>query len=234
LSWASFIVEGVHLTVNVLETKTVEIRDESPNNLIAAKDGVIEQVSVSGGVAAVRKGQPVLKGDMLVTGAIQYSEGTTNLVRCEGQVLAKTQKSLKCSTPFIITESNFSGRVDRRSVLTFFGLKLPLSLKPVTFEHSKEVSTNRAKRGGSYSPVSITTVSYKEIKKSKIKLSYNEAREFLKEKINAREKALMKDVKIISYNDSFNRKDGVLELVRNYKCIENIAISEKIKINNVN
>ena len=234
LSWASFIVEGSHLTVNISETKKVDKKDESPNNLIAFKDGVVEKVIVSGGKAVVIKNQAVLKGDMLVSGAIEYANGITNFVRCEGKVLARTECDKVCETPLTVTKTYETGKIAKRRVLTFFGLKIPLSGVPIEFKHTKEICTETISNGGSYSPISISTVVYKEECNKQVKMSVKEAQEYLLKVIKKEEETDMKDVEILSYNDKFSVINNKVKLKRNYKCIENIATAEKIKIINVN
>ena len=234
LSWASFIIEGSHLTVNILETKTVDIRDSTPNNLIADRDGVIEKVSVSGGKAVVKKNQAVLKGDLLVTGALQYSDGATNLVRCDGKVLAKTEREMVCETPYIVYNKKISGRSEKRNILTIFGFDIPLSGKPVSFLHKKEVEIFNITKGTAYSPVFITTVKYNEVVTEPKKLNLYQAKQYLKKKVRALEKEKMNGIEIISFTDEFCETAKGVKLIRKYKCVENIAISEKIKIINVN
>ncbi len=234
LSWASFIIEGSHLTVNVLETKTAKIKDSTPSNLIASKDGVIEKVTVSGGKAVVKKEQAVLKGDMLATGALEYSNGTTHFVRCDGEVLAKTERSIECETPLIIKETIDTGRVERRKVLTIFGIQIPLNFNPINFPYSKKHEINTITNGSSYSPIYVNDVVYKERKSVRIKMNEKDAQKYLEERIKKIEKKELGNIEIISSADAFTVENNRLILKRTYRCIENIAVQEKIKIINVN
>ena len=234
LSWASFIIEGSHLSVNVLETKTVDQKDTSPNNLVAMKDGVVEKIMVSGGKSVVKKNQAVLKGDLLVSGAIEYSNGTTDFVHCEGEVFASTERIEIFETPLKITEIHQTERTVKRRVLTFFGLKIPLSHTPIEFDFSKEVTDANITNGSSYSPIYVSTVIYKEKTQKEVKLNVDEAKERLKKIAKKKENSKFKNVEILSYSDEFIHKNDRIIMKRKYNCIENIATSEKIKIINVN
>ena len=234
LSWASFIIEGSHLTVNILETKTVDKKDTSPNNLVATKDGVIEKIIVSGGKSVVKKNQAVLKGDLLVSGAIEYSNGTTDFVHCDGKILAQTERIEFFETPLKINKIYPTGRTFKRKILTFFGLKIPLSMLPINFDFSKSVSIANITNDSSYSPIYISTVIYKEKTKKQVKLSVDEAKERLKKIAKKKENSKLKDVEIMSFSDEFIHKNDRIIMKRKYNCIENIATSEKIKIINVN
>lgn len=234
LSWASFIIEGSHLSVNVLETKTVDQKDTSPNNLVATKDGVVEKIMVSGGKSAVKKNQAVLKGDLLISGAVEYSNGTTDFVHCEGEVFAKTERMEIFETPLKFAETHPTGRSVKRRVLIFFGLKIPLSLTPIDFDFSKEVTDANITNGSSYSPIYVSTVIYKEKTQKEVKLNVDEAKERLKKIAKKKENSKFKNVEILSYSDEFIHKNNRIIMKRKYNCIENIATSEKIKIINVN
>lgn len=234
LSWASFIIEGSHLTVNVLETKTVKTKDTAPANLVATKDGVVEKITVIGGKAVVKREQPVLKGDMLATGSLEYSNGTTHFVRCEGEIIARTEKIIKCNTPSVIKKSKDTGRVENRKVLNIFGCQIPLSTVPIDFPHSKEYKTDIITNGSAYCPIYITRVRYKERKSDIIKLDENKAKKFLEQKLKEKEKNELKNIDVISSADEFIVKNNSYTLIRKYHCLENIATQEKIKIINVN
>ncbi len=234
LSWGSFIIEGSHLTVNISEAKTVDEKETEPANLIATKDGVIEKVTVSSGKAVVKTNQAVLKGDLLATGVLEYSNGRTHFVRCDGVVLARTEKTIVCETPFTVRETTETGRIEKRKILTFFGVDIPLSITPINFDYTKSESKDIITNGSSYSPVYITTVKYREKSTELVTMSRMDAIKYAEKQIAELEKSEMKDAEILSSEDSVELKNERLTLTRKYQCIENIAVQEKIKINNVN
>jgi len=62
--------QGVHLTIKVVKRVNVAPEDaiKPPGNLVAACDGIIEDVLVRRGTAAVKSGDAVSRGDILIYG----------------------------------------------------------------------------------------------------------------------------------------------------------------------
>lgn len=126
LAWASLNIEGCRLTVNV--TEIGEKPDVStPANLKAAADGIITKIDITSGNCVVKLGDTVTKGDLLVSGIFENASGT-RFVRSAGTVTAKTEREIIVSAPYTRKESNKTGKTNKKSVLSFFGLKIPLYL----------------------------------------------------------------------------------------------------------
>ena len=89
--WVKARIEGVKLKVDVIERQSppIIIVDEAPRNLIASKDGIVVRVFTTEGTAVVKNGDPIQKGELLVSGE-QGKEGSVYAVRAEGEVIAKT------------------------------------------------------------------------------------------------------------------------------------------------
>ncbi len=91
IMWINLIVEGSSLKVRYVERKTPPdiSRDDSPCNIIAAKDAVVERVFTSSGTAVVKPGDIVKKGQLLIKGE-QGSEGNIYQVPARGEIIGKT------------------------------------------------------------------------------------------------------------------------------------------------
>ena len=101
LAWMSLNVRGSRASVVVLERKDKpEIYLESEAaDLIAAKDGVVSELSVKNGKPLVRPGQTVTAGETLVSGTMDSPTAAPREVRAAGGVLAHTwpeKKILLC------------------------------------------------------------------------------------------------------------------------------------------
>ena len=92
LAWMTLNVRGSRATVLVLERKEKpEIYDESAAaELVAARGGVVRELSVKNGRALVEPGAIVIKGQTLVSSAMDSPTGATRHVRAEGSVTADT------------------------------------------------------------------------------------------------------------------------------------------------
>jgi similar to stage IV sporulation protein len=68
VAWVGIRVTGTRAVVEVVEKTLPKPEDKSPAHVIAAKDGVITEIIALAGQAAVKKGDTVKKGDLLIKG----------------------------------------------------------------------------------------------------------------------------------------------------------------------
>lgn len=68
LAWVGVNLTGTRATIEVVEKTLPKAEDKSPAHVVAAKDGVITEVITIAGQAAVKKGDTVKKGDLLIKG----------------------------------------------------------------------------------------------------------------------------------------------------------------------
>jgi similar to stage IV sporulation protein len=82
ISWVSAEEKGSVLQISIKEgEKTVVHEDENnPSHLTAANDGVVEQIVVGRGTAAVKAGQKVKKGDVLIRGIVPVTDDNDEVV----------------------------------------------------------------------------------------------------------------------------------------------------------
>ena len=114
IAWASLNLEGSRLTININEAIDNDKTDNLPSNIYAKTDCVIKKLDIKSGIPLVKKGDAVLKGDLLVTGIIdlpnaQIKEfvksnaiiiGETN--RTFTTTLSKDLNSILSSKPFSV------------------------------------------------------------------------------------------------------------------------------------
>lgn len=96
--WVSARISGTKLMIRVKENEvmgTIPLKDTTPRDLVADKDGVVTGMVVRKGKAQVQVGDTVTKGQVLISGVIPIyndSEELVNqqLVRADGDILAQT------------------------------------------------------------------------------------------------------------------------------------------------
>ncbi|MBQ5810422.1 MAG: sporulation protein YqfD, partial [Clostridia bacterium] len=157
ISWASLSVEGSVLTVAVHERSPIDTSSPKPCNLVANADGIICDIRVLSGKTLVKKGDTISKGQLLVSGVVEYSTGQSNFVAAKGEISAYTTKDIVVRQPLSYTQTRRTGEQTRRSVFSFFGLKIPLYLGKVAQPHEKDVVSARPEANGAYLPISLTT-----------------------------------------------------------------------------
>ncbi len=73
LAWVGVSVAGTRALIEVVEKTLPKAEDKSPAHVVAAKDGVVTEIIVIAGQAAVKKGDTVKRGDILIKGFVDDS-----------------------------------------------------------------------------------------------------------------------------------------------------------------
>ncbi|EAX48241.1 putative stage IV sporulation YqfD [Thermosinus carboxydivorans Nor1] len=68
VAWVGIHVAGTRVVIEVVEKTLPRIEDKAPAHIVAAKDGVITEIIALAGQLAVKKGDTVKKGDLLIKG----------------------------------------------------------------------------------------------------------------------------------------------------------------------
>ncbi len=128
IAWASVNIKGSRAEIVISElSEAPEFPDDTtPCNIIAAEDGTIMGIEATSGIAEVKKGDAVLKGDLLISGITENLDKTYNLKAARGKVHARVSKEITASyngEP-LLRQSELS----QQKVLFVFGLKIPLGL----------------------------------------------------------------------------------------------------------
>ncbi len=101
LAWVGLYCQGNVAYVEVLEDvgpEGIGEEERSCTNLIAREDAVIDSLSVLRGETAVRAGQTVCAGQLLVSGVTEGQEGG-ELIHAEGQVYGRVERTFTVTVP---------------------------------------------------------------------------------------------------------------------------------------
>ena len=126
IQWVNVNFGGCAAVIAVREAKPDAIEDKTaaPANLVAARDGTIELLQPFRGTAAVKRGLPVLKGELLISGMTENKDGVTRFCRAEGYVTAQTQRRCTFALPQTTALKKQTG-LRRTARLQLFSLTLP-------------------------------------------------------------------------------------------------------------
>lgn len=91
VSWAGASMQGVILRVRIEESQEIPAydEDETPANIVAAKDGLIRSIVAINGREQVEAGKVVRAGELLISGALTRDGYETMYVRAKGTVIAE-------------------------------------------------------------------------------------------------------------------------------------------------
>ncbi|MBO4384372.1 MAG: sporulation protein YqfD [Clostridia bacterium] len=148
-------LEGVTLYADISETVGTipEGAEDHPASIYADKDCVIRFISAARGHAAVREGQAVKAGDLLITGDLsELKEGL--LVRADGLILGETVYTAKATAPLTVEKSQRSGSSVAAVGISVFGRVFFFGLPYDEYE-LELVKTGRL------SPVGLTVTEYR-------------------------------------------------------------------------
>lgn len=120
VAWGEIQVKGSRLIVELVKKKMPPVLEENtPCDIIASKDGIIEEIIPLKGEALVKPGDTVSAGDVLITGRIKIGSdmGKTPseelLVHARGIVKARTWYQKVIITPLVKEEKVLTGRVKK-------------------------------------------------------------------------------------------------------------------------
>lgn len=191
IAWTGITIRGTRAVIEVAEKTVVQVEDKSPANIIATKDGLVEEMIALVGEAMVRRGETVRKGQVLVSGAIipKVKDLSGNLVpvpdapvqMVHAQGIAKARIWYQA-----YGESGLYKEVTHRTGRTFINVVLKVGevekiIKqgriPFADYEVEEVRKRLPVWRNKTIPVESTIVTYYEIEKAQVPLTQEEARE---------------------------------------------------------
>ena len=122
---ATVRLRGVTLTVGLTERAHTAIEDTTPRDLIAKFSGEVTGVVVTSGTAAVKAGDRVTAGQVLIEGRIYEQDGSFTPVRAGGTVLGIVEKTYSELFECEIRTPYRTGRSESYSFLTLFSAEFP-------------------------------------------------------------------------------------------------------------
>lgn len=219
----------------------VEIRETTPkpqienNNIItnvtADKDGVIVKVTALGGWPAVKAGDAVTKGDLLISGVYEAPETENpqknHYARAHGSVIAKTDYEITVNIPREQSEKVYTSEKQYKT-LYFFGAEIPLYIDKKEENTVSEFQKRYLVLNDFRLPIGIYTETRRTYKDTKRSVSNAELLEAAKKELAAREKEELKDCDIIGKSEKNEiTRDGIVYTV-DYSLLEDIGSEHKI------
>lgn len=141
VSWVGINVRGSRVYVEIAERIDVDKiprEGEEPCNVVAKKDGVIEELRVKQGQTMVRRGGGVRQGDVLISGIVDSVYGGFRTVHAYGEVWARTEYTLERDYALKYTEREYTDNVKKFFAIDLLGKRIELfsrgHISPERFE----------------------------------------------------------------------------------------------------
>ena len=229
-SWAAVNIKGCTAYINVRELKkTPEIETHTgTSNIIAKKDGQIAILEVYRGSAAVKTGQPVLKGELLISGISESRLQTNLFTDAHGYAVARTDITVSTTTDNKIT--TYIPTSKKVWSIYFLGLELLPSANKNSdcYEHQSRLVINGKKLPFGINYRLYTTYEEKEKTMSEEQTKLMAITEFALKSYFETQHA-----QIIEQDVTVTKNDGSVTINGNYFCYENIGQSVSIDIEEV-
>lgn len=231
-------VDGVvFFTVNINGTVAeIEMRERipdtqiidrmSPSNLVAAMDGQIEAVEITGGIATVKAGQIVKKGDLLASGAIDSKAIGYRLVRARGNVTARVTRLYQQAVPLQETKKLPTGVTHKTYTVKFFSKPIKLfgndSIWVDTCDKIEE-----EKRLCLFDkirlPISVIICTYAEYETRAVAISEKDAKARAEQALQEMREKELNDAEILSIQTECVREGETLVMSQRIVCIMDIT-----------
>lgn len=130
ISWFSVNINGSHISLEVSESSgSDEIIDyDTPCNIISDTDGELLHLEAHTGTPALKTGSAVTKGDLLISGVMEKTDGTPYFVHARGTAVIRTNQTVSAEIP-LNTKTQQISDIRNRYSLYIFGLEIPLGTK---------------------------------------------------------------------------------------------------------
>ncbi len=181
LVWMSINLYGTVAYVEVKEKGTTADApsDIKLSNIVADCDGQVMWFSIKDGKSMVSVYDVVEKGQLLVSGIEETTEGDFRLKRADAQVYAKVHKTFHLEIPLVREQKLYTGNTVRHSFVKFFGKTVNLfgnsGMIPEKYDKIDDVQT-LVQFGDLPVPVSLVTEIYNEYETVQVSLTEEEAR----------------------------------------------------------
>ena len=229
LLWVSINIFGGKAQVEMSEfVEQSEITDTKvPTNIVAKKDGEIVLVKGYNGVNAVREGDNVTEGTLLISGVVENFDGSEYFTHAKGEVFAKTinKEKIACQcegSAFVTAEE------ENRYCLYIFSMKIPIGLR--TRGDFLTESYKLLKSGDTILPFGI--IREDDFKKIKTIVEYSAEESRLLGLLDSvkmkREKYNKTELESVEYE--LVEKNKKWEIIVKINCVEDIAKERKLYV----
>lgn len=227
ISWIAVNFDG---TVAHVEVKETALLPEKPQigrkaNIVAMRDGRIVRIDAVDGQPAVKVGDVVSKGQLLVSAFIETRHSGAYFRGARGSVWAKTERKYTITVPLEYSDRLYTGKVQKQYSFKMLGKTFVLPHFPKERQNCiRESETKKLVLFGAVTlPIDMKTEKYREYELISKRRTENQALEEAERKLSERMKTDLKNTPIESCVKTHTVTDTSLTLQCRAECIENIG-----------
>lgn len=232
VSWLTVNIDGSSGEVNISESvvKGEIIDKNSPCNIKADCDAQILRVDAYEGISIVQSGDAVVKGNLLISGVMENEQGAVSLVRANGVVWAKTERTENFSFAKNSRVVSYSDVPERRYSCRIFNFVLPLTGKTLSSGSSYFYFNDerKAEFNGKAASISLITENIYSYERSTVTIDEGTSKNMLNAEIMLKELFNYNNKKIINRTVKSSTDDKYYNYEVIYECEEDIGIQNEI------
>lgn len=239
-AWVGVSFHGTRAVVEIVEKTVPNPEDKRPAHIVAGKNGLVEEIIVVAGQAAVKKGDTIKKGDLLIKGFIPENPPPASgaaslitippkLIRANGIIRAHVWYESYGEAELVLVHRVRTGQKQMSAQLQMGGqeLKVNETGKPFFGEYDTEVIHKKMPGWRNSGLVVESTITiYHEIEVQYESISPDAARDKAKNKaleavqaqIPENAEMLSRTVEVIKTNET-----GIVRVKANVETIEDIG-----------
>lgn len=227
--WASLNIEGMTARMEIREVKKAgEYADEKPCNIVADFDGVIKTMKVYAGTAVEEVKSAVRKGDLLISGIVEYYDGASNFVQARGEVTA--EHTLKAK----VEGGNETCRRYTRQKKTYRPRIFAITLFPKSTQKNKNGEMTKFEISAELNNVVLpfSIIRYTESEYDTVTADENLRYKYLTAKYLRELEDTLKNSYVLSVNTKYNSSGDCASFTAEIRCVDFLGKSVPINIKN--
>lgn len=234
ISWISINRFGSTAAIEINETVPAPniVDNKEITNIVAKKDGVIMHITALAGMPAVKSGEAVTKGDLLISGAYAgETQKYNHFTHARGTAFAKCEQNITLNISRQQNNKAYTSQKEYKSFY-FFGLEMPLYF----FKSKGDCDVSKEKSyfllNSNKLPIAVITRTENYYEINSKYLTDDELEALAKSELEKRKNNDLFDCKIISEEITTDiGADGCL-ISGKYVFIEDIGREVKLEIEN--
>ena len=232
IGWIAINLCGTDICTSISAKQDVSRENNKETyNILSSADGIVTRMEIANGTAAVKVNDGIRKGQLLVSGIGEYSNGKTHFDSSRAKIYADTYRTVTINIPKKTAATQYSMTGQRGSV-TFFSIELPTELFSSSEGTVVKSSTEQAVLFEKRLPLKKTTELLYTKSSKAVKLDTAKAKEILTEKSRLYEIFMLADKSggvIKKKSCRFKESDSEYTIITDYTIEQNVAVRQLIE-----
>lgn len=233
IAWIGISVKGTNAIIKIKESQKAPevINKDEYCNIISNKTGVITKINVQNGTPAVKEGEIVKEGDVLVEGYVEGIYTGIRYVHSIADIEARVWYTKKMKEPLTTEVPVETGNEEKKYSVNIKNFQINFYKTLSKFKKYDKIDTRKKITlfSNFYLPIEIVKTINKEYVMQEITYTPEELTEIMANKLREELKTEIKDEsKIINSQVNTYSYEGYIEVEVIYEVLENIGTKDKI------